>query len=211
MATIIFDLDNTLLDTSKVVAKLKTISIKHGVKKTDFDSALLLAYTGYFGLDNYVKDLRDLGYSLGVASKIKKEFKNSNFIGYLKPGVENVLQYFKSNQFFLILLTRGVEDFQKIKIKQTGVKKFFNIIMICDKNNTKSRWVTRNKKTLLKHEPVWFVNDNLHETIEVVAKNPWLSPILYLRPDRKKYYKDAEVSFVKIKSISELKKIIPNR
>ena len=207
MPTIIFDLDHTLLNTHKVIARLKRVCIKHKMRGKDFDEAYKLVSKSspdHFSLEKYGKVLKKLGYSKTFINKIRKEFTLSDFKPFLKNGAKKTLTYYKTKNYYLILLTKGSHVFQKLKIEQTGIKPFFKTIKICDKDS-KDVWINLQKKQLLQKAPVWFVNDNLHETLDIANRNSWLVPILVFRQDASRFYDYKKVKIDKVKKLSELR------
>lgn len=166
---VIFDLDYTLLDTEsfkKGLAKASNISLE------DFERI----YIKYFSHDTGRKftlaaHLRFLIKEKLVSREDKEKIKlaTSNEIKkinkYLFPESEDLLKKFKAKNHYLILLTWGNKKWQKSKIDNLKIKKYFDEIITVDKD--KGDCIKFLEK---KHEKILVINDNLKESLKLVNK-----------------------------------------
>lgn len=175
---IIFDLDYTLLDT---------LEFKKGLAE-----ALNLEFDVYHkNCKKYFKD-KDILYNLEKHLKIleqeNSDFKiNENFLSnigkYLFPEADDILKKMKDAGHKLVLLTYGDVQWQKMKVENLKIKKYFDEIIYTDKGKGE---VIRNSKTPLApllerggpgsthplplsrgEEKILIVNDNARECLEM--------------------------------------------
>ncbi len=165
MATIIFDFDNTLYNTSKLKEDLFKIFLEHNISQKDINSSYsrVLRTSGY----SYEKHLQILNslYKDLPAKAIIKKIKLLKLELYVFPGRIQLLNSL-SKKNHLILLTKGDLKFQKLKIKKSKLGKYFKKIIITNENKVKTL-----RKTNFKN-PIYFINDNEKENHEIAIKNP---------------------------------------
>jgi len=161
----VFDLDFTLFDTKKLLLALpKAMGISPRVYNSTRDKyfpELLFTreYSGYKHI-NYLK--RD-GYIIDAVRARKKAaalFKDMD--KYLYPGAEDLLCKLKKRKNELILLTFGDIRWQKAKVNGLSIKKYFNRIIITDKN--KDFVLKFLKKS---QDRALIINDNARENIAI--------------------------------------------
>ena len=166
MSTIIFDFDHTLLDSTKITemieaiflesgATLKTIlAVQKAQRLRDNDNPDFLAQ---------VTMLKDLGYD--IKDEVIDDFFGQDLEKCLKgPDVKEVLEKLFKAGHKLILFTKGIEYFQKFKIRQSGLEKYFKgNIYIFDNNKEEA------EVDIHQNGKVYFINDHADE-IEAFAK-----------------------------------------
>ena len=132
---IIFDLDDTLIDTDRIRSNIVKLAQNLGVSKKNalVARAKVRSFSNPFVIENYAKFLfpRD-------AKKRKSLIRNFNrmFVkhaGFNYEGVNNFLRDL-NKKYLLILLTYGNNKFQKKKIAQSGFSRFFKDIIITPDN-----------------------------------------------------------------------------
>ncbi len=171
---IVFDLDHTLFKTN--------------LFKKDFFKLFVLAGTDDFTIrKTYQKHLKEEGGAYDFkkhCSEIKKsnvKFKesfaialfekflaNTDFSRYIERGCLKFLKEQKTAGSYLVLLTKGGDELQRIKIEKTGFLNVFDEISIC--KDTKLDKIKELK--LGKYD--FFINDLCKETLEIRERFPLL-------------------------------------
>jgi FMN phosphatase YigB (HAD superfamily) len=163
---IIFDMDYTLLDTKRFQDELAGIFSREDYKS---DYKRYFKDKGInFDFEKYLDILKSEGR---IDSEREEELRlklgelTRNMDNYLYPKVENVLKYFKESGVELILITFGNKKWQKEKVKNLSVKKYFSRISFEEENKGRSKLLK-----LLKtgREEVLIINDNAEEAKEMV-------------------------------------------
>ncbi len=161
---IIFDLDYTLFDTKKFsLGFAQAIGISQNVfistyKKYFLDKNKSYNYLKHF---NYLKKEGKIDYGdKEFKNKINKFLKNAS--DYLFPEAVSLLDFLKKEKHELILLTYGDLEWQKMKIKNLLIKKYFNKIIITAKDKEKSLNFLKKKK-----EKIIIINDKIQESLKI--------------------------------------------
>ncbi len=164
MATIIFDLDYTLLDTSKLNKISHELLLKNNIPEDVID----LANKKHREIHKnpafleHVAEIEKLGHK--VLKEDIDQFLSTDLKNYLKGPVDHVLALLIEEGHRLILLTRGHEYFQCFKIRNSGLHIYFDKnIYICEEK--KEEIIEQMPLT----EDVYFINDHADE-IETVSK-----------------------------------------
>ncbi len=159
MSTIIFDLDHTLLETSKITGLIVDIFLKNGVPEKTIE--VIQKTQRAKNNDNpdfleQVKAIKKLGYK--ISKKDIDIFFTQNLENCLKDSVKETLEKLLKEGHILFLFTKGVEYFQKFKIRQSGLEKYFDGNIYIFENNKEETDVD-----IHKNGKVYFVNDNFDE------------------------------------------------
>lgn len=162
---IIFDLDYTLLDTTRFKERLAEIFFGE-----DFQAD----YKKYFSNQNinfdsekYLTILKAEGRTDGRREKelrLSLEELMSQMDNYLFTDVVEVLKRLKDNGHELILITFGDKKWQEKKVKSLSASRYFDKIIFEEKNKADSEYL----KLLKTAEEIIIVNDNARETKEIV-------------------------------------------
>jgi len=157
----VFDLDYTLFNANNFKKKLARVL---GFKEKDF----ILSYNKYFKEDNknynierHLKIMQQEGIIINY-QKTKKRvtdfFKTINV--YVFPGVESALEALKKNGHLLFLLSYGDLCWQRLKINNLDIKKYFDKIIIAEQAKNKRLDFINNKTSDL-----IIINDNAKESL----------------------------------------------
>ena len=162
----IFDLDHTLMNSGKFKDGLPKIfglskgawrnSVKkHFAKELDLYSPLKHAEMCYESGEINKKQLFILEKRLRLLA--------SNASRYLFPDVERLLGYLCQENNYLILLSHGDKKWQRLKIKELPIKKYFDKVIITDKSKIKAINFLKRKS-----DDIVIVNDNARENREMI-------------------------------------------
>jgi FMN phosphatase YigB (HAD superfamily) len=160
---IIFDLDYTLLDTEKFnkdIAKSLGISIKkyNEIRKKHF-SDKKIKYDPY-KLIKILQDGKHIDSVKNYREKINRLVENVN--SYLFPKALEVVKKFKKRGDKIILMSVGDKAWQKQKIGNLKIKKYFDDIVIIKKEKYKNLDFLKKEK-----EKILIINDNAGETFDM--------------------------------------------
>ena len=124
---------------------------------------------------------------------------------YIFNDVENFLKKFEKKNLFIISYSKT--DFQKNKIKNSGIPKYFKKIIITDEEKFKAlKRIIDTEKT--KNEEIFFLEDRTDYIAGIKNEIPWVKTILMRRPQGR--YKDEVLACCdfRIKNLKEAEKII---
>lgn len=212
---IIFDLDDTLCDTSSIVqtAKKKMVDamIKAGLpsEKKDFiKSSKTIRFSG----KEYARQVIESSCIVDTDCTEIMKAGLMTYYGYLEdlklyPGTKNMLERLKN--YRLILLTTGIPETQKNKIEFLGINKYFEDIIYDDinKSNKKKKIKDILKKYNLIPDEVISIGDK-NTDIEASNRKGVISVQLLLgrfkdiKPKNK--YQDPDYIITKIDEILEI-------
>ncbi|MCD4693780.1 HAD family hydrolase [bacterium] len=167
----IFDLDYTLLDTNMFKEKLAQameISEKdYNSTYTDFfykKNNIRLPYHPSIHLNYLIKKNKvSLDRKEVIEKNILKVVENINKMLFI--DAEKVLQEIKKRGYELILITWGNGEWQKLKIDNLKIKKYFNKIIRVDKSKEKCIDFLENSD-----DRKIIINDNLKESLKLKEK-----------------------------------------
>lgn len=163
---VIFDLDHTLMNSKKFKKQLPKI---FGLSQQDFKNNINKYFVKQPDLYSPLKHVR-LCYESGAIGKkqltvIEKELKvlvkNTN--SYIFPDAEKLLIYLRRKNNCLILLSHGEKKWQKLKIENLLIKRYFDKVIITDKRKTEAINFLKNKK-----DEILVINDNSRENKEMM-------------------------------------------
>jgi len=166
--TIIFDLDDTLLDAKKF---RDGIALNLGLTPQENELQIDLLFRKRalnYNPNDHIKFLKEAGRiktateEKRIRSNLQKFLKKID--NYLFSGVKETLAYLKERGYQLILLTKGNPTFQRAKINNSSIKKYFKKI-ICEPNDKSKNSFVLNLSRL--NEDVLIVNDRDDEALKI--------------------------------------------
>ncbi len=160
---IFVDFDGVIFDSIKFRKSLKKVFVKSGVSIFNYDST--------FNIFSSTTTKKNTAYSpkkhINKLEKIEKinrkkiERNLKNFYGDLKkfvfPDAIHFLGKFNPDELFI--LSFGNRNFQRGKIKNSGVDKFFGKIIISVENKMDIIFKTAKEKNFKKNEKIFFIDD----------------------------------------------------
>lgn len=178
MATIIFDLDDTLMDTSKFKELLWSFFEQHGIPTKTIEATYKshrAKYSGNPGFLEHIEELKTLGYK--IPDEEIEKFLNTDLRPFLKGNVEETIKKLQNKKHRLILLTRGIDYFQNWKIRKAGLDTLFNRrTYVCEDKKENELFYLHGK------EKAYFINDSIEEIQEVRKAFPNLRGIAIQSP-----------------------------
>jgi putative hydrolase of the HAD superfamily len=229
---IIFDLDDTLIDTSHVYWDARNAFTKlfshHNVPEKEIidifeniDEKNMQAY----GLspERYGHSMLQAFKQISKSHRIDQNKIDQSFIEELALRVpttipnliDGALELLKwsSKRYTLSLLTRGIPEFQLKKIKALEIEKYFTTVQVVEKKGT-NEFQNFLLKINANPSECWVVGDSIKSDINpAIALG--IDPILYLYSHHTYYWRQeygafAEGDFYLAKSLSDAKLIISN-
>lgn len=176
---ILFDLDNTLIDRTATVLHF----LKDQYKEFDFinfcneedylNSFMKYDNNGYAEkLDIYGKIVNDLKIKKTTPETLLRHFKeNYPYEPILFPEVKQELQKLKDTNLKIAIVSNGRTKGQNLKIKKSGIKDFFDFIVISEEFGAKKPEISiyNHALSLLDMKPgsVLFVGDHPKYDVEM--------------------------------------------
>lgn len=205
MATIIFDFDHTLFDTKAFKQSVDSLIDDEGIRRDNAKEAeqkFRDAHFNNYDFKGHLESLKALGHN--VSDEILERFAALDLTDHLKGDVAGAVISLKEKGHRTVLLTKGVEEFQREKLERSGVGALFdNDIFICP--NQKEELI---KIHSLADGETYFVNDDVPETTRVKAAFPNINCIICRRDDDKFDYTNLDASLTLINTVDELAKLI---
>lgn len=199
---IFIDFDDVLFNTKEFIADMQLIFYKHGISKDDFAKTYssithysvksdrkMRTYDPYL----HFKQINQGGIN---TEKLERGFryflKNTN--KYIFKDVSAFLKNVERKEIFI--LSFGTNKFQKEKIKNSGINKFFNKIIVSnhvEKGRAIKKIIGESK------EKFYFIDDRVEFLREVKNRYPFAETFLIRRKegrykDRKNKYCDHSVN-----------------
>lgn len=179
----IIDFDDTLIDTHAQkhtrLNLLREIGVSEELfwetyKKSRVNELYQVVYSHW----RHAQILKEYGFD---EEKVFSLFEGVTLRSkeFLFPDAISFLEIIKEKKQPMILLSLGDPEAQERRVKLSGVHDFFDRVFFV--NDTKVHVV----KGLLDHhkpEKVWFINDKVKETIDVVESSPQVTPVLRQSP-----------------------------
>jgi len=165
---LIFDLDNTLLDTERF-KKDKSAIFGITPKENELQGDLLFKKRGLnYNPKVHIKFLRESGRikttreEKKITAGLKKIIKNID--DYLLSGVEDTLIYLKNKGCKLFLMTLGDLSIQKPKVNNSCIKKYFEKIIYEEKDKSQNKFI---KDLANSSEDILIINDRDNQALEM--------------------------------------------
>ena len=115
-----------------------------------------------------------------LAKKSPEDLQEQELNSLLFSDALSFLQYLKTVNQKLILLSFGKIDFQSKKINASGIAEFFDEIIITP--DGKELALEKILEQFDNEKDVWFVNDKIEETKKLLERFPKLKPVLKKSP-----------------------------
>ena len=203
---IFIDFDDVLFNTKNFIADIKEIFIKHGISESVFNETYKKSDKFSGKIDGSMRTYDPAFQFKKIREKIKTDTKQvenkfETFIkdtsGYIFKDAGGFLGKIKKKDVFI--LSFGTNKFQKEKIKNSGIKKYFNKIIIIShakKSEAIGKIIGKSK------EPFYFIDDRVKFLEEVKIKYPFAKTFLVKRKegrycDEKNKYCDFEAHNLK--------------
>jgi putative hydrolase of the HAD superfamily len=229
---IIFDLDDTLIDTShiywsarnaftnlfdhEVIPEPEIIEVFEKIDENNMALYGLLPERYGHSMRETFDHISEL-YKISSSIAVKKSLEEislfvPNTIPELIDGALDLLDW-TSKRYNLSLLTRGIHDFQLKKLRHHSLDKYFRLIKVVDKKDVKEF------SALLEHidaksNQCWVVGDSIKSDINP-AFELGIMPILYQYSHhtyfwRQEYGFKASGEFYLAKTLADIKSILSN-
>jgi len=163
----IFDLDYTLLDTAKFKDNL-TEAFAMSAEEWNSDYKKYFKDRGVnYNMDKHLEILKKENRLAISESDIRKKLEEfmKNIDGYVYPRAEELIRQYKNKSKKLILATFGDIGWQKEKIKNLKITKYFDELVFDDVNKGENKYFQYLKNS---GENFLVINDNARESFELL-------------------------------------------
>lgn len=216
---IIFDLDDTLIDTSgsitpfKIGLCLKKL-IDSGLAVSNYDAA----YKELLDLNNKYANAKSAFFAFGKAHKVCDQEIGSalsemtstlppSFIVDKTPHAIEILEFYHK-KYPLALVTGGKPSFQKDKLKKAGIdSSYFSMIGIPEDSVKKPFYQALSKKFSLPPEKIWVCGDRVETDLRPAYELGFRT--VHMRWGRGVLAPSEPWIDFSISTLSQLKEIIP--
>lgn len=199
---IFIDLDDVIFNAKKFKKDLTKVFIKNGISCPEFDISYRSFSWNLRGKPRYYDPQEQIDF-LSSEKDIdrKKLMKNINSLmvdlrKYIFKDFYKFIKYFPKKELYLI--TYGNKKFQEKKVRNSGISKYFERIVITDrpKANAIEKLIKRDK--IKKGEILYFIDDRIEYIENVKKKYPKIATFFIKRKegrckDKKNKYCDFEV------------------
>lgn len=195
---IYIDFDGTLFNTDKYTNDFMHIFNEYGIDNNIFDEVKkeLFNNENLFNLDSIMDYLIDkYNIDIGIKEKIYKLLDTS----YVYPEVKDCLNTLISYGYDLCMLTYGDNSFQNMKINSSNISKYFNEIIITDKDKSELNIDYRNSI---------FIDNNPLEIEKFCGSKAKI--VIRIRRDNDRYskYECNRVNVIECKDFNEVVKYL---
>lgn len=164
---IIFDLDRTLFDTEKLK---KDIANVLNISNKQYNKDCKKYFTDKEKVYNPYELLRILKSEKRISSIKDYKEKLEGLLAvnnrYLFPGAIDAIKKFKKQGDKLILISVGYKLWQKKKINSLSLKKYFNRIIILEREKYKNLGFLKNDPSA-DGDKILIINDNAGESLDM--------------------------------------------
>lgn len=202
---IILDFDDTIFNTHKLMHDVSAIFERVGFRKKDFFEAYRKCKekAGDFNPEIIIDLLNEVKLFDKTEAKKKIDSILNNSKDFVYPDFFSFAGSF--NKKDLILLSFGEVNFQKIKIKNSGVNSFFNKVIIIQKNKTKELKPICEKYP---EEKMFFIDDKGEQIDEIKKVFPQLIAVRMKRLQGRHIKTESKLANYVVKDLNEVKNII---
>jgi len=202
---IIFEFERVLLNTTLLKEDIKQVFEKFEIEGQDFWKSFYHSYDldykelGSYSIDRHLNLLKNL--TKGQRAAIKRDVEIAVLNrgrGYLYPDVVEFLSQLRERQIKMVLLSQGNASFQKLKLEATGMKEYFDTIIIF--NNSLATILKRLIVPKSEHAIV-YIGKKISRLKDIRRKYPFIT-IFYIRRENQSPPQDLAVG--SIFSLNEL-------
>jgi FMN phosphatase YigB (HAD superfamily) len=177
----IIDFDDTLFDSysfkKEIFYSLKNIGISEELYSTSYKKARNKKNGDFaYSFERHAKILALEGFDF---EKTKQVFENIDIKNFLFSDTFEFLESLKKHNQPLILLSLGDSAFQELKVKNSGIEKYFDRIFFI--GDSKEKVLTELFENIHKKNN-WFINDKILETKNLAKKFNNLKTVLKISP-----------------------------
>jgi len=193
---ILIDFDDVILNTNKFRKDYKKVYAPYGInaavfeqyykKSVRYEKSIVL-----YDPEDHLKELKR-GENIKITELRKSIYKfAANSRKYVFKDVKKFLFKFKKDD--IIIITHSKSKFQKIKLKNSGLKKFVKKIIQTGKLKASSVKKLATQKIIKRGESVYFLDDRVEQINEVKKNNPSVITILIRRKEGR--FRDEKTKF----------------
>jgi phosphoserine phosphatase len=181
----ILDLDDTLIETRKIkdyiFSSLKSVGVSRELAEESYQKARSNGVETGYSFDRHAEVLAEYGFnSIQIVKKLREDFQSLDKTQLLLPGSVELLDWLNSLGERVILTSLGDPEFQKMKIKISGLDSFFQEIILT--SSTKIEALASPLKNKKDEEAAWLINDKVGESADLKEKYKDLQVLLKVSP-----------------------------
>ncbi|MCC6323225.1 HAD hydrolase-like protein [Candidatus Nomurabacteria bacterium] len=166
MAIIIFDFDDTLFDTKRfnndVIERFVVYGVDEGLARQAYHDTKI--QTGNYNLADHINIIQNLN-NTEIPKDFHDWFESLDLTSYVLPQSTEMLNNLAQDHT-LLLLSKGKDDFQNLKINRSNLAKHFNEIHITP--DEKEIFLTDK----IFNDKVIFINDKENENNKISIEYP---------------------------------------
>lgn len=209
---IFIDFDDVIFNTKKFVVDYKKIFNYHGIGEDVYEKY----YYDYpanknkkFKKYDAGMHIREIGKNFSIdIKKIEKDINKfiRNTRKYIFEDTYTFIRQFRKKDLNIFSFPKI--KFQEAKIKNSGIKKYFNRSILTDEPKAKAIMELIKKDRINKKEAIYFIDDRLEHIEDVKKKIPKIIEILLTRREGRHKYSSKGNSDYKAINLNEVVKII---
>lgn len=191
------DFDRTLFDCDRFLEDFYAIITKYNIPKELFKECQNQSKRHGFNPYTILNDVeKKINFDKSVYLDIDELIHNTS--NYLYSDTISFLEYLNSHNYMVIILTKGNRDFQREKIINAHIDKYYSKLIV----------TMRHKGLLfLNYLQSVFIDDNPREIESLLIRNPKV--IIRIKRNMSKY---SEIELKKeVKTVNNLHEIIDNK
>lgn len=191
------DFDRTLFDCDRFLEDFYAIITKYNISKELFKECQNQSKRHGFNPYTILNDVeKKINFDKSVYLDIDELIHNTS--NYLYSDTISFLEYLNSHNYTVIILTKGNRDFQREKIINAHIDKYYSKLIV----------TMRHKGLLfLNYLQSVFIDDNPREIESLLIRNPKV--IIRIKRNMSKY-SDIELK-KEVKTVNNLHEIIDNK